>query len=585
MDNLLKVMTCGSVDDGKSTLLGRILFETNNIYQDQSNYLSSSPQLQDGLLDYSLLLDGLIDEKEQGITIDLAFKYLNYKNKNIIFIDSPGHKEFTKNTAYAATLADIAIVLVDSTKGISEQTKNHLEIISIFKQIETVIFAVNKLDIVQDPQVVFDQIKNELEIMCENLSISNLNIVPISALKGDNIINKSNIVKNYDGNPLVDILSSFKIKEKDDLHTTISVQSIKKDLNLGRLVFCEKLGKDFKVGENLINLSSKEKVVVEKIYADFKSSKKTTKKNRNLVLSFEGDHSISNTDILCKDTDLLFRSDTLKTTLVWTSKSKQINYKRYNFKFLNQQSTGFFSKNLKKTNNSDFIFESTIELEEDILASNYNQISELSNFIVVDIDNNETVGFGYIKYSLDRGSLIFPKVLPISKNKKAQCLWLTGLSGSGKTTLAENLGIELNKLGIKYYILDGDNVRKTLNKDLGFSESDRYENNRRIAHVAKILSDSGVFPIVTTISPYEALRAQARSLFEENMFKLIYIDASIETCIERDPKNIYKLKKSNQNLTGLHMEYEKPLDAELIINTEENGIEECVEKILSQFYK
>jgi sulfate adenylyltransferase subunit 1 (EFTu-like GTPase family) len=259
VDNLLKVMTCGSVDDGKSTLLGRILFETNNIYQDQSNYLSSSSQLQDGSLDYSLLLDGLIDEKEQGITIDLAFKYLNYKNKNIIFIDSPGHKEFTKNTAYAATLADIAIVLVDSTKGISEQTKNHLEIISIFKQIETVIFAVNKLDIAEDPQLVFYQIKNELEIMCGNLSISDFNIVPISALKGDNVIKKSNIVKNYNGNPLIDILSSIKIKEKDDLQTTIPVQSIKKDFKLGRLVFCEKLGEDFKIGEKLINYSTKRK--------------------------------------------------------------------------------------------------------------------------------------------------------------------------------------------------------------------------------------------------------------------------------------------------------------------------------------
>ena len=585
MKEILKVMTCGSVDDGKSTLLGRILFETNNIFQDQSEYLDSIKSNNDDEIDYSLLLDGLIDEKSQGITIDLAFKYLNYKDKNIVFIDSPGHEEFTKNTAYAATLADVAVILVDSTKGVLSQTKNHMSIVSLFQQIKTVIFAINKLDLVDNATETYSQLSKELNEYCSNLSISNFQVIPVSALNGDNVLKKSTIVKTYKGNSLLNSILSINQDNSGKHPTLLPVEFVDRDKENNRVVFVSKYGNNFKVGDSFVNFSSNEKIVIKNIFSGFESVKVTKKEDKNLAITFDSEVSIQNTDILVEDVNTILKSDTLNTTLVWASKSEQIKSKRYIFKFHNQQATGFFSKNKSEIEHSSIIFNSTIELEEYILVTKYSEFPKLAEFIVIDIDSNETVGFGYVNFSLDRSTSIKPKKLKHFTNDNAKCLWFTGLSGSGKTTLAENLAVELSNLSMKYYILDGDNLRKTINKDLGFSVSDRYENNRRIAHVAKILSDSGVMPIVTTISPYHSLRLQARNLFDADKFSLVYVKASLDTCIARNPKNIYSETKKIKNVTGIDMDYEIPKDADIIVDTEQDSIQICVSKIIDSLEK
>jgi len=577
----INIMTCGSVDDGKSTLLGRLIYETDNLLEDQSDYLSKLNEKfakKDVEIDYSLLLDGLIDEKEQGITIDIAFKYFTLGNTQFTLIDSPGHKEYTKNMANAATFANAALILIDASKGISHQTKKHIEIVNMFPNIQYKVVCINKMDKIRYSKTKFFKLKKEIETYVSKNSFKIDEIIPISAVKGDNVLKKSSNMKFYSGKTLYQILVDLKLKSPNKKNGSAVVKFV--DNSSGaRTYFVENNEIDYKVGDIIKNVYTNESSKIKKIFHDSKNIQKQNSL-KNTALQLQDQISISKGDSLILENNNALISDSFKSKIIWTGNDKLLKSKRYLFKFHSKSQYGFVSKSSNKSVNKNSISILNIELEDklhiDTLSSNYH----LSQFVIIDPDINKTVGFGNVSQNLDRGNTVIFKNLQKFNKNTYKCIWLTGLPSSGKSTIAEAFGKKLQKLNISYYIIDGDNIRSTLNKDLGFTKEDRIENNRRVAHLAKILFDSGIIPIVATVSPNESSRSFARSLFKKDEFVLVHINASLETCIKRDPKNLYSNKsKKNKNITGLHSNYDVPLDADLILDTEMLSVTQSVNRL------
>jgi len=578
----VKIMTCGSVDDGKSTLLGRLIYDTNNLLQDQSEYLTRINEQfsKKGVdIDYSLLLDGLIDEKEQGITIDIAFKYFVLGNTQFTLIDSPGHKEYTKNMANAATFADAALILVDASKGITSQTKKHLEIVNMFPNIKYKIICINKMDKVKFSKKVFEEHKKLIIDYSEKKDIKLDEIIPLSAVEGDNVISKSPKMSFYEGRSLYDVLTKLNVKLDSKKQGSSIVKFISNNSG-NRTYFVENNKVNYSVGDYLRNVYTNEIAKIKKIYHNNKEVE-VQKNLKNTAIELSDQISISKGDSLVLKNDNFTLSDAYKVQIIWTASNEMLKNKRYIFKFHSKEVAGFVSRTSKKIVKKNSIAILNIELEEkvhlDLFDSNY----YLSQLAIIDPENNLTVAFGYIVQHLDRGSTVLYKKLQNYKKSDYKCLWLTGLPSSGKSTIAEALGKKLDKLQIPFYIIDGDNIRSTLNKDLGFSQEDRIENNRRVAHLSKILFDSGILPIVATVSPNNSSRNFAKSLFNENDFALIYVEASLEICIKRDPKNLYGNKsKKIKNVTGLHSNYDIPKDADLVLNTEKLTVTQSVNQII-----
>jgi bifunctional enzyme CysN/CysC len=575
-------MTCGSVDDGKSTLLGRLIYETDNLLVDQSEYLSKLNQKfskKDIDIDYSLLLDGLIDEKEQGITIDIAFKYFVLGNTQFTLIDSPGHKEYTKNMANAATFADVALILIDASKKISQQTKKHIEIVNMFPNIKHKIVCVNKMDKIDYSKKIYLDIKNEIISYSNSKNYDIDEFLPISAVKGDNVFKKSSRMNYYNGKPLYELLIDLKINTSSKNDGSAIVKFINNSSGK-RTFFVENNQINYKVGDTLKNVYSNEKTKIKNIF-HYNKKIQDQKKIMNTALQFHDQISISKGDSLVLESQNSFISDAFKAKIIWTGSDDLLKSKRYLFKFHSRSEYGFVSNSSNRMINKNSITTLTIELENKLHFETYLDNYHLSQLVILDPDNNSTSGFGYVVQNLDRGNTVIYKSIQKFTKHSYKCLWLTGLPSSGKSTIAESLGKKLQKLNIPFYIIDGDNIRSTLNKDLGFTKEDRIENNRRVAYLAKILLDSGVLPIVATVSPNESSRKFARSLFEDDRFALIHISASLETCIKRDPKNLYSNKnKIVKNITGLHSNYDLPTDADLVLDTENLSVTQSVNRLL-----
>jgi len=574
--NILKIMTCGNVDDGKSTLLGRLLFETNNLKLDEIDYLRLKNSKN---IDYSLMFDGLLDEKTQGITIDLAHKYIELNQKPFVLIDSPGHKEFTRNMANAATFADIAIILFDVTKPIKEQTKKHLHIVNKFPNIQKKILCVNKIDKIKYQKSIYQKKLDEIIEFCSTNDITLDYIIPISSINGDNISTISKRTGFYKGDSLLDILTNIEISEQvDKKGSTVPIQHIDKS-NKNRIYLAKNYGKKLKIGDELKNVRSGQKVSIKKIYKDNKISNNPS--TGYLSLEFNEEINIVKNDIITNSPTIKF-SDSFKALIVISSKSGLQYNKRYIVKFKYSKSYGFVPKtNRSKSPKFNEISIHTFELEEKIGLSEKDLNYEFSTFIVIDPLSRETIGFGYVNYSLDKGTNIFSQDLIKFTNKAAKSVfWFAGLSGSGKTTLANKLGDLMKNQNIPFYILDGDNLRQTINKDLGFSEEDRIENNRRIVYIAKILMDAGITPIVSTISPNEEIRSFAKLTLGEDKFFLIYLNTPIEECLKRDPKGLYKKgNKKIDNITGIGMNFDIPQDPSLTIDTSKVSIQTALNLI------
>ena len=601
--NLLRFITCGSVDDGKSTLIGRMLYESQMIFDDQVASLKNDSKkygTQGENIDFALLVDGLSAEREQGITIDVAYRFFSSSKRKFIVADTPGHEQYTRNMATGASTAELAILLVDARNGILTQTKRHSFIVSLLG-IKNIILAINKMDLVNYDKNIYEKISSEYKLFSKKLNFENIQSIPISALKGDNIHKKSKYMKWYNDKTLFDYLETTKTKIQSSDSFVLPVQSVNRpNLNFRGYSGTIAEGK-IRKGDELISLPSNQKVKVKDIFVGERSLK-TANLKQSITLTIDKEIDTSRGDILCSKNSTVDMADQFNMNVIWMSEDKGFTGRTYLAKIHNI-STSIKIMNIKKiydVNTLEFaagnelklndVAEISISFNKAVPFSTFKENKILGSLIIIDPINNQTIGMGMINFSLRRSQNIQLQNLTINKNlrekingHKGQVLWMTGLSGSGKSTIANELEKILYSQGKKTYILDGDNIRHGLNKDLGFTDKDRVENIRRVAEVAKLMCDAGLIVITAFISPFRLEREMARSLFEKNDFKEIYISTPLKVAEKRDPKGLYKKARQGKipNFTGIDSIYEEPENPELEIDTSKVSLNKAVKKILN----
>ena len=601
--NLLRFITCGSVDDGKSTLIGRMLYESQMIFDDQVASLKNDSKkygTQGENIDFALLVDGLSAEREQGITIDVAYRFFSSSKRKFIVADTPGHEQYTRNMATGASTAELAILLVDARNGILTQTKRHSFIVSLLG-IKNIVLAINKMDLVNYDKNIYEKIISEYKLFSKKLNFENIQSIPISALNGDNIHKKSKYMKWYNDKTLFDYLETTKTKIQSSDSFVLPVQSVNRpNLNFRGYSGTIAEGK-IRKGDELISLPSNQKVKVKDIFVGERSLK-TANLRQSITLTIDKEIDTSRGDILCSKNSTVDMADQFNMNVIWMSEDKGFTGRTYLAKIHNI-STSIKIMNIKKiydVNTLEFaagnelklndVAEISISFNKAVPFLTFKENKILGSLIIIDPINNQTIGMGMINFSLRRSQNIQLQNLTINKNlrekingHKGQVLWMTGLSGSGKSTIANELEKILYSQGKKTYILDGDNIRHGLNKDLGFTDKDRVENIRRVAEVAKLMCDAGLIVITAFISPFRLEREMARSLFEKNDFKEIYISTPLKVAEKRDPKGLYKKARQGKipNFTGIDSIYEKPINPELEIDTSKVSLSKAVKKILN----
>lgn len=601
MKGLLKFITCGSVDDGKSTLIGHILYDAKLIFADQENALVLDSKIgsRESQIDYSLLLDGLMAEREQGITIDVAYRYFNTEKRNFIVADTPGHEEYTRNMAVGASFAELAIILLDATKGILTQTRRHTRICNLMG-IRHFVFAVNKMDLVNYDEDTYRKIeKDVMSLIHKNdYAFDSIKFIPVSATEGDNVTNQSKNMPWYKECPLLEYLEEVDTStEEEHKSFLMPVQRVCRP-NLNFRGFQGQVSRgEVSVGEEICILPSREKAIVKELYQTDKkvdtlnfgdagtiSLDREVDCSRGCVIS-KNEHSTSRLlrgDIIWMDDEDLVvgRNFLLKVG------TKLVPATIMNIHYCIDVNTGehLLAEEAKKND----IINCDISLSEKVLIEAFKKNKELGRFILINRVTHMTSACGIIKHKLNRSDNLTWQNLDITKefraNQKKQTpktIWFTGLSGSGKSTIANLLEKELAVSGKHTMLLDGDNVRLGLNNNLGFSEEDRVENIRRFAEVSKLMNDAGLITLVSVISPYDADRENARKIIG-NGFVLVHVATSLEECIRRDTKNLYQkaINGEIQNFTGISSPYEMPTGADIVVDTEKTSVEDAVQIIL-----
>lgn len=603
---MLNLLTCGSVDDGKSSLIGRMLYESDSILLDQLEALEEDSKrfgTLDKKIDFALLLDGLSAEREQGITIDVAYRYFSTKNRKFKIADSPGHIQYTRNMVTAASKSDVALILLDISKGILEQTRRHLFICNLMN-IKDIVLIFNKMDLVNYDQKIFNNLKTKIqEILNKDFSFETVFYIPISATEGDNIVNKSKKTPWFGGKPLLRYLEQIKIK-KESLKKTkfiMPIQFINRPDSTFR-GYCGTIADgSVTLGDKLMHRESEKIVHVKNIFFSGKGVK-TAYADDSITLEIKEDIEASRGSTFSSINDALEYSDLLKSNLVWLDHKRGYPGREYIFKsstktlnseileIKNKIDINNYSLEPAKFLSLNEIYSVNISLDEKISFDSFTKNQTLGSFILIDKHNNQTVAAGMIQHSLRRSDNITRENYLVSQKDretlighKSKVIWLTGLSGSGKTTIAKEVENSLHAKGIRTFSLDGDNLRKGLNKDLGFSEEDRVENIRRVGEISKILLSSGCVVIAAFISPFTSERNKVRKLFKKDEFIEVHVDAPMKILMKRDPKGLYKKASEGKipNFTGISSPYEKPLEPEIYIDTSKLSINESVKKIIS----
>ena len=603
--NLIKILTCGSVDDGKSTFIGRLLKDTDSILLDQKESLKSLSKkfgTQGKEIDYALLVDGLESEREQGITIDVAYRYLNIGNTRYVLADSPGHEQYTRNVITAASNCDLAIVLVDIKKGLSQQTFRHIRILSLIG-IKHLILAVNKMDLVQYNKSLFEEVEKKFFLFTKKLDFNSLKCFPISALKGDNIFLKSKKLKWYKGPSIfnyIEKLNILKKKEKNKNNFYLPVQLVQRKGQNTRLYFGNIYSGLVRKNQTINLLPSKEFAKIKDIYF---LDKKVKQASQDMAVAIELNKQIdvSRGDIISSTKSFINIADQFQAKIFITNNVNFSKGREYIIRIHNKE-TKIQILNVKNKIDIDNGNElavnklvrndiGTIEFKsfEKIAYADFDDDKKISVFILIDPETYETIAAGTISFALRRSDNIFLQKTKVNKsdrakllNQKPICLWLTGLSGSGKTTIAVALEKRLSQLGKLTYILDGDNIRLGINKDLGFAEKDRIENIRRISEIAKLMVDSGLIVMVAAISPFAKDRVIARSLFKDKEFVEIFVNTPRIVCEKRDAKGLYKKYKQGliKNFTGQDSIYENPKNPDLEFDTSKEKLEDIIDRII-----
>ena len=603
--NLIKILTCGSVDDGKSTFIGRLLKDTDSILLDQKESLKSLSKkfgTQGKEIDYALLVDGLESEREQGITIDVAYRYLNIGNTRYVLADSPGHEQYTRNVITAASNCDLAIVLVDIKKGLSQQTFRHIRILSLIG-IKHLILAVNKMDLVQYNKSLFEEVEKKFFLFTKKLDFNSLKCFPVSALKGDNIFLKSKKLKWYKGPSIfnyIERLNILKKKEKNKNNFYLPVQLVQRKGQNTRLYFGNIYSGLVRKNQTINLLPSKEFAKIKDIYF---LDKKVKQASQDMAVAIELNKQIdvSRGDIISSTKSFINIADQFQAKIFITNNVNFSKGREYIIRIHNKE-TKIQILNVKNKIDIDNGNElavnklvrndiGTIEFKsfEKIAYADFDDDKKISVFILIDPETYETIAAGTISFALRRSDNIFLQKTKVNKsdrakllNQKPICLWLTGLSGSGKTTIAVALEKRLSQLGKLTYILDGDNIRLGINKDLGFAEKDRIENIRRISEIAKLMVDSGLIVMVAAISPFAKDRVIARSLFKDKEFVEIFVNTPRIVCEKRDAKGLYKKYKKGliKNFTGQDSIYENPKNPDLEFDTSKEKLEDIIDRII-----
>jgi len=603
---LLRFITCGSVDDGKSTLIGRLLFESKMIFEDQLSALQNDSikiGTQGAKVDFALLVDGLAAEREQGITIDVAYRFFSTDNRKYIVADTPGHEQYTRNMVTGASTADLAIVLIDARKGVLTQTKRHTYLVSLMG-IKQIILAVNKMDLINFEQNTYDEIVQSYFEFANQLGIHSITPIPLCAVDGDNLSSNSMRTAWYLGPSLIEALDHAQIDQtKLQLSTfRLPVQWVNRPNSNFRGFAGTICSGSISRGQSVRIQPSGQEAKVESIVC-MDGSLETAIAGQAITLTLDREVDASRGDVISAIDNLPQIADQFEVILIWMSEKPLYPGRSY----LLKMGTQVIGANIAKikyqvsvntlehisTNHLDLnaVSVCTLSTDKPIVFEPFKDNSTLGSFILIDRISNATAGAGVIQFSLMRNQNAHLQYFEINQesrakllNQKPMCIWFTGLSGSGKSTIANALELELHKQGKITYILDGDNIRHCLNKDLGFTEADRIENIRRISEVAKLIVDAGLIVLVTLISPFRADRDLARSKFNEGQFIEVFIDTPLEECEKRDPKGLYKKARAGKikNFTGVGSIYEAPENADLTIQTVKQNIDEKLAQLLKK---
>ncbi len=620
MNDLLKFITCGSVDDGKSTLIGHMLYDAKLLFADQERALELDSKVgsRGGAIDYSLLLDGLMAEREQGITIDVAYRYFTTEKRSFIVADTPGHEEYTRNMAVGASFAQLAVILVDASQGILTQTRRHARICALMG-IKFFVFAVNKMDLLQYRQLEFQKIEKDIKKLAIDLDLNNVQIIPVSATEGDNVTTKSENMRWYKGPALLTYLEDVDVSKEEDAGCFVMpVQRVSRPNRTFRGFQGSICSGKIASGDEITVLPSGEKAHIQQIIKAGKESDcaesgdpvtitldKEIDVSRGCVLKGinESAKSKSGNDENDKEPIDVHVSRMFTAQILWMDDEPLFQGKNYLLRVGTKVIPASVMKIKYKIdiNNGDRVATTKIYKNEiavcdigtsqNIVFTQFNDLQALGSLILIDRVSNMTSGCGVIEHSLRRSDNLTWQQTDVRRESRAEMknqapvtIWFTGLSGSGKSTIANALEKRLYTEGYHTMLLDGDNVRMGLNSNLGFEPEDRIENIRRVAEVAKLMNDAGLIVLTAFISPFESDRQNARNIIGDDSFIEVYVNTPLEECERRDVKGLYKRAREQQipNFTGITSPYEIPQNPEITVRTDDMSVEECVDEIIKK---
>jgi bifunctional enzyme CysN/CysC len=603
--SLLRFITCGSVDDGKSTLIGRLLYESKMLFDDQLAAIEADSKrwgTQGGDIDFALLVDGLAAEREQGITIDVAYRFFSTDRRKFIVADTPGHEQYTRNMVTGASTADLAVILIDARKGVLTQTRRHSYLVSLIG-IRHVVLAINKMDLVDYDEAVFRRIEDDYRAFAAQIGLADITSIPLSGLKGDNIVEPSVRTPWYHGPTLMAFLETCEV---DDTRLQagplrLPVQWVNRP-NLDFRGFCGLIaGGSVRPGDRVRVLPSGRESRVARIVA-YGGDWPQAVAGQSVTLTLEDEIDISRGDVICAADAPAEVADQFECTLVWMADEPMLPGRPYLLKLGTRTVSATVTEPKYKVNVNTLehlaakqlalneIGVCNIALDRALPFDPYVVNRDTGGFILIDRLSNATVGAGMLHFALRRAHNIHLQAVDIDKAARAglmghrpAVLWFTGLSGAGKSTIANLVEKKLHAAGCHSYLLDGDNVRHGLNKDLGFTDADRVENIRRVAEVARLMVDAGLIVLTAFISPFRAERALARGLLEEGEFIEIHVDTPLEVAESRDVKGLYRKARRGElkNFTGIDSPYEAPLMPELRLDTGTLSADEAADAVLA----